>query len=171
MVSAEAVLQIIPAISVSLAAVYYALNIKHQRETRQAQLFMGLYETYRSQEFREKHSEIIQQEWADYDDFVEKYGSETNAEAWTRWMSVGAYFNGIGVLHKRGLLDIALVEELLANAVFISWIRMEPIIKGWRERDRRFEGGRSDKYDFFHGFEYLYNELKKREQQQPELKT
>jgi hypothetical protein len=107
---------------------------------------------------------MIQQQWKNYDDFMNKYGSENNLEAWTSWLSIGAFFNGVGVLVKRGKIDIDLVEELLANAVLIAWFRMSPIILGWRERDPQFKGlGRSGNYPFLHGFEYLYNEIKKRE--------
>ena len=105
---------------------------------------------------------MINQKWEDYDDFMDKYGSENNVDAWAAWLSIGAYFNGIGVLVRRGKIDIALVEELLANSVFIAWIRMEPIIMGWRNRDDPIsEEGRSTKYPFHAGFEYLFNELKK----------
>lgn len=175
-ITLQTLLTYLTLISVPVGVFYHIMTLRNTRknqelqlETRQAQLFMGLYETYKSPEFRKRHSEIINQEWETYDDFMEKYGSETNPDAWTRWMSTGAFYNGIGILLKQGLIGIALVEELLSNAVFISWVRMGPIVKDWRERDRRFEGGRSSKYNFFHGFEYLYNELKKWEQEHPEL--
>jgi hypothetical protein len=147
-----------------IALSYYVLNIRNQRETRQTQLFMQLYDTYSSHEFRKRHSAMINLQYINYEDFMEKYGSENNPEEWTSWLSIGAFFNGIGVLVKRGKIDIALVEELLANAVFIAWVRMKPIIMGWRTRDHEYKGvGRSTKYPFLHGFEYLYTELKKRD--------
>lgn len=86
---------------------------------------MGLHETYRSKEFREDITELRSQEWTDFDDFWAKYGEETNPDAWTTWMSVAAFFNGVGVLLKRNLIDIILVEDLLSNVVFGSWSRMK----------------------------------------------
>ena len=125
---------------------------------------MQLYNTYSSQEFRKKHTLMITQQWDDYDDFINKYGNESNIEAWTSWLSLAAFFNGIGVLVKRGKIEIDVVEELLANTIFVSWYRMQPIIIGWRKgEDPVSPDGRSSKYPFLHGFEYLYNELNKRD--------
>jgi hypothetical protein len=47
--------------------------------------------------------------------YWQKYGSDTNREAWNKWQSVARAFHGMGVLLRRGLVDIDLVEELLAN--------------------------------------------------------
>lgn len=145
---------------------YYFITVRNQNKNRKAQLLMGLYEAYRSPEFRTQWSKVINQEWSDFDDFWEKYGRDTNPEAWVNWISVISYFHGIGVLLKQGLIDIVLVEELLVNIIFISWARMGPILKGFRENvaGHRFGGqGRSSRYDPYSGFDYLYSELKKRE--------
>ena len=179
MVTIETLSIVFTGISISLAAFYYINTLRNTRknqelqlETRQSNMFMELYETYRSPEFRMQHSTIIQQQWEDYDDFMEKYGPETNPEAWANWMSVGSFFNGIGVLLKKGLVDIALVEELLVMTTFVSWIRIGPIVREWRARPREYSAkARSSKYSLFHGFEYLYNELKKRDQEYKDLKT
>jgi len=127
---------------------------------------MGLYETYRSPEFRTRLNNVIEQEWTDFDNFWEKYGRDTNPEAWVNWRSVISYFHGIGVLLKQGLIDIALIEELLINIIFLSWTRMGPILQGLRENvaGHRWDGaGRSNRFDPYSGFDYLYHELKKRE--------
>ena len=153
---------------------YYFITVRNQHKTRKAQLLMGLYDTYRSPEFRTQWSDVINQEWDNFDDFWEKYGRDTNSDAWVNWISVISYFHGIGVLLKKGLIDIDLVEELLVNIIFISWARMESNLKGFRETvaGQRFGGqGRSSRYDPYSGFDYLYNELKKREIKHPELQT
>ena len=121
MASFEFLAVILSVLGLSVSIIYYA-NVmqnanktqKMQLETRQIQLVMQLYETYCSQDFRKRHSIMINQKWEDYDDFMTKYDSENNVEAWAGWLSIGAYFNGIGVLVRRGKIDIALVDELLA---------------------------------------------------------
>jgi hypothetical protein len=159
----------------SLRAQELTLKAQEQaKETRQAQLLMQIYEAYRNAEFRLQAEEIINQEWADYDDFWEKYGPNNNARVWSRWGSVAAFFNGVGVLLKKELIDIDLVEELISNQAFVLWVRMEPILTGWRENvvSIRFgEQASSKKYEVYSGFVYLIQELKKREQEYLELKT
>ena len=97
---------------------------------------------------------------------------EYNPHVWANWLSFAGFFNGIGVLLRRKLIDIDLVEELLSNITFVSWDRVGLILMGWRGSPLRFgEHTRSKKYDLISGSEYLYNELKRRDEQHPELKT
>ena len=121
---------------------------------------MNLYETYRSPQFRNQQMTIENQEYTDFDDFYEKYGWENNPESWAMWFSVASFFNGVGILVERNLIEIDLVEELLGNITDRMWILMGPVLIEWRKagitRKKR-------KYEIFHGFEFLYNEMKARE--------
>jgi hypothetical protein len=102
---------------------------------------------------------IINQEWIDFEDFWAKYGNESNPDAWAQWWSVAAFFNGIGVLIKRNLLEISLVEELLSNVTDIMWHRMSQVIFEWRKTIPR---QKLREYEVLHGFEYLYTEMHSR---------
>ena len=110
MVLFDSIITVVPAVSLSIALIYYAMNLRNHNKTRQAALIMNLYETYRSPEFRLKQTTIQNQEYKDFNDFWTKYGSETNPENWAVWLSVAGFFNGVGVLLKKGLIDFALVE-------------------------------------------------------------
>lgn len=138
----------IAATGVTIAAIYYIMILRNTIKTRQAQLLMGLYETYRSPEFRKQMQEMFNLEWTNFEDFWEKYGSQANPDVWANWLSFAGFFNGIGVLLRRKLIDIDLVEELLSNITFVSWDRVGPILMGWRGSPLRFgEHTRSKKYD------------------------
>ena len=69
MVTAENLLDILPLVSLVVVLAYYALTVRNQNKTRQAQLLMGLYENYRSLEFRKMCHEIGSWEWTDFEDF------------------------------------------------------------------------------------------------------
>ena len=76
---------------------------------------------------------------------------------------MGTFFEGIGVLLKRKLIDIELVDDLFSEPIRTLWVNMKPMIDGSRKylnQPRVFEW-----------FEYLYNEMKKREQQQARVKS
>jgi hypothetical protein len=138
---------------------YYVVTVQNQRKARQAQLLMSLYETYRSQEFRLTKMKIKNLEYTDFLDFWKQYGYEENPEFWAEWFSVAAFFNGIGVLVRRNMIDIGLVEELMSNIIVNMWGKMGGIILEWRklvvdEKER--------KYDMLHGFEYLFNQIRTR---------
>ena len=180
MVDAQTISIIFAGVSIGVAAIYYSFTIRNQNRTRQAQLFMNLYETYRSPEFRKQWAMIFQQEWTDIDDFMEKYGLRNNPDAYANWMSVASYYHGIGVLVKKGFLHPRLLDEFIAPNVFQAWVKMGPIVKGFVEyvkrasmrRSHDAEGhGFSKIFEAFSGFEYLYDELKRREQQLLKLKA
>jgi len=166
---------VLTGIGMIIALTYYGLQIRNQNRTRQAQLFTTLYTTYQSQEFRNQWTAILKQEWTDFDDFWEKYGQDNNPEAWTAWQAVASFFHGIGILLKKGLLEIEVLDELLAPTTFMAWVAMGPILKGFEEyikqesvrnRFRDVEGvAISSRYSPWSGFEYLFNELRKREEE------
>jgi len=60
----------------------------------------------------------------------------------------------VGILLQRRLIDIELVNALFAGSVIMVWEKVKPVV----EFVRKQRGS-----DFLEGFEYLYNEMKKRE--------
>jgi hypothetical protein len=164
MITLEQVLYVIPLLALSASITYYAITIRHQTKTRQAQLLTRLYETYTNSEFRKNQLEVLQFQFKDYDEFAEKYGFNTNLESYAKWQSVMSFFNGVGVLLKNNMVDINLVDELLVNMVFATWDKMGSVIIEWRKRwNSRKDRIYSNKYPYYHGFEYLFEELKKRD--------
>ena len=142
---------------------YYVLIVRNsqrtqqlQLETRQAQLFMTVHGHFTDTRFHRQGNAIrFQWEWSDFDDFIEKYGPVNNLEAWADLLSVFTAFEGIGLLVKKKLVDIDMVEELMLGLITRTWERIETVIFEYRERFNWPETGRS--------FEYLYKEMKKRE--------
>jgi len=125
-------------------------------EMRQAQFFMQIFEQFHEPEFYNKLADFLTWDWKDYGDYMKKYGPEKNPEAWHSSGSVAAFFEGIGVLIYQNLIDVELVGELMSRHVIRFWEKMEPISKEMR---RRLNLSRVDEK-----IEYLYDEMKKREQ-------
>jgi len=62
----------------------------------------------------------------------------------------------VGVLVKRKLIDVTLVDDRMAVSIIWYWQNVEPIIKEFRKR-----GNWPRAWEWI---EYLYNEMQKREQ-------
>jgi hypothetical protein len=177
MVSLEVIAILLSGIGISASLFYYSNVLQNANKTRQAQLFMDLYRTYRDPVFRKQYMDILNMKSTDFNDWWEKYGQENNVEAWTTYQTVASYFNGIGVLLKQGLIDIEMIEELLAPTVFMAWMRMGHVAEGFRDLSASksfraladdIEGnGRPKKKDWlpWSGFKYLNDELRKRDLQ------
>jgi len=168
MIDLQTVLTYLTLISVPVGVFYHIMTLNNTRrnqrlalETRQAQLYMNLYATYHSPEFRELLYKLMYQEWKDYDEWNEKYG-EKNYPEMVAFGSVMGYFNGLGLLVRKSLIDIDTVYDLLSTFIVVVWEKHLPIMQAQRDKRNRPIWGE---------FEYLYNEVKKIDQQYPELKT
>jgi hypothetical protein len=131
-------------------------------ETRQARLFMQLYNRWNSRELRTAITKIMQWTWKDLDDYMKKYDEATNLEAHVSHLTVVSFFEGIGVLVERGLIDVTLVYDLLWNAITIYWEKFGPIWKEWR-KPSEYPG--TGKKQFADHTEYLYNQIQRIQQQ------
>ena len=129
-------------------------HLKEQRktelDTRQAQLFMQIYEPFHSREFQLARVECNRRmTWKDYDDYTQKYDALTNPEAAASIAMVGLYFEGIGTLVKKGLLDMSFVDELLSRQLRVFWEKFGPMFQIYRSRKDP---------DMYRSLEYLYDE-------------
>lgn len=150
---------------------YYVLTVRATQrnqqqalETRQAQLFMPLYAKLNDKEFMKDFGTMLTWQWDSYEDFMNKYGPFTNLEAWSIVTACIDYYEGIGVLVKRNLIDISFIDDLMSGLIIMSWDKLSDYIYGWREV-RNYP-------QFGEYFEYLYTEIKAiAEEQHPELKS
>ena len=137
------------------AAIYYILQLRHQAKTRQTDLLMRLYSIWESDDMQKAAWAVMELEYEDYNDYVKKYGTSSTSHNVKIWR-VGWFFNGIGVLVQSQLADIKLVDKLFGFMVIWLWEIMKPMVEGAR---KQFKVPKSLEW-----FEYLYNEMKKREQ-------
>ncbi len=156
------VLQFVQTAGILVGIIYYITIMRHAQktrdltlkaqeqtlETRQSQLFMNIYERFADKGFLDMVSEIRQFDYVDDDDFEKKYGQYDRNKAY----AVAAVFEGIGVLVKRGLIDIQLVNDLMPLTIISVWEKMEPITMKARKSDW------GSRYAY-KGFEYLHNQV------------
>ena len=143
---------VIASTGVFVAAVYYILQLRHQIKMRQTDLIIRLYSFTASREFLEAWETLRDREIKSVDDYMKKYGSFTEIN------QVNAVFDELGMLLRRKLIDLDLIDDLIGGSVVIrTYEKME------KYRKEIGEGKMMS-------FEYLYNEMKKR-QQQPASKT
>jgi len=154
----------IPTISIVIATssvvagvIYYSFQVRHQTRTRDTDLVMRLYSTYGSNEFREALIKVMNLQFKDYEDYVKKYGPWFSDKPAHKAMAmVGMYFEGVGVLLHKKLIDSSLTYDLLSTPVRLCWEKLKPVVEGLRKQF-------NDQTIFEH-FEYLFNEMQKREQ-------
>ena len=166
-VTYQMVLNTIQTIALVVGIIYYLtimrnaqktreLTLRSQEnatETRQAQLFMNIYDTYSSKQYQKDRERMFMiWEYEDYDDFFRKYGPDVAPDEHAIWDMFCSHFEGIAVLVKRGLIDSELVYDLMYSSIIFFWEKFETVLLGLRER----HGPRA-----WEDLEYLYNEMKR----------
>jgi hypothetical protein len=102
-------------------------------DTRQAQLFMGLYDKFSSAEYAENL--MLIQEWKvdSLEDFMKMLGDRDRSRI---WLSTFMIYESIGVLVHENLIDIRIVARYTGRYRF-DWEKWGPYIKQARELRKR----------------------------------
>ena len=153
----------IPTISILIAVasviagvIYYSFQLRHQTKMRQTDVFWRIYSSFNSKEFLEAWTKMFNLEFKDYNDFVKKYGQLFSEKPVSIAICmVGNLFEGAGILLHRQLIEFGLASEILP--ISITWEKMKFIVEGARQQ--------YNMPTLYEWFEYLYNEMQKREQQ------
>jgi hypothetical protein len=113
---------------------YYVMVVRNQKETRQAQLFMQLFQTYVTKEWMTDNWELMTMEWDDLKDFFDKYDSSVDIDNFAKRYRSWFFLDGIGLLLKKGLVDKEMVYHLMGGYWGIwLWEKFEDVIRFSRE--------------------------------------
>ena len=148
MLDISSISAIAAALGVVVGVVYAIMELRNLVKARQTDLVIRLYSTFGSKEFQERWAEFISADYKDYNDFVKKYG--------LTWPEIGIFFEGVGVLLKRKLIDIALIDDLFTGPIKMTWEKGKHIVEDAKKQ--------LNQPQWAEWFEYLYNEMQKREQ-------
>ena len=156
LVMLQSVSYIAGATGVAIAAIFYVLNLrisqrnmKQTLETRQAQMLMSLYQKWSEPEFQEAWDTLLTVEYSSFDDYMSKYGAQSNPDFYRKTRILSPFFEGLGVFVKRGFIDSALVDDMMSGYVVTFWQKLGPF---FLEERKRLNYPANAEYT-----EYLYN--------------
>jgi hypothetical protein len=144
---------IIASASVVAGAIYYMLETRHERITRQTESIVRLspWFSLNAREMQEAIAQVCSIEYSSYKDFLEKYrGTPEQAS----FKILGNYFEGIGLLVYRKLVEAEIVFDFWGDIARSIWEEHEQLILEMRK-----DSGEPRMFEFW---EYLYREMKKK---------
>jgi hypothetical protein len=150
MVDIQTVSIAIASASVVAGVAYYVLQIRHQTKIRQTDLIVRLYSFIANREFLEAWDKVRDREFKDADDYLKKYGGLVELNL------IYTVYQEFGMLLQRKLIDPTLIEDLVGRQTVLLVYKK---LKGFHEDTMRERIGTQSS-----SFDYLYNEMKKREQ-------
>jgi hypothetical protein len=137
---------------VFVAAIYYVLQIRNQSRMRQSDLLMRMHLAFSSKEYCDAALKVLSTDYKNYDEFIGKYGQPfAEGPVQSEFLMMAMFFEGIGILAKRKLVDMSLVAELFD--VNMGWEKARPMVEGLRKQ--------LNTPKIYEWFEYLANETKK----------
>lgn len=150
---------VLTGLGLSASILYYTITLRNANKTqqmqlkaRQTQIFMQVYNQVTSPEFFNKWRQVLEAEWTNNEDYEQKYGFFTNPEFADKLYAMLSVFEGLGVLVKRELVDLSLVDDLVSIFCIRLWEKYEPIMLEQRKQ--------RDWPNYMQHVEHLYNELK-----------
>ena len=149
MVDIETISIVIASAGVIAGVIYYILEIRHESKIRQMDLLMRLFSTFDSNEFQEEYIKFLDLKITDYDDYVKTYGLKG-------LFKIFPFFEALGIMLNKKMVSLDLVEQMYSQSIQIMWEKSKPIQEGLRKKYNQPKWGE--------WFEYLYDEVKKREQ-------
>jgi hypothetical protein len=169
----QAAYYMVAATGVLVAAIYYiytmrinqrtqqlALKAQQQNlETRQAQLFMGIYQSFYSKDFMDAEPLLNKIKFETADDYAEL--QKEGGKKYKAFGIFGYYYEGMGLLVRENLVDIRLVSQLMSGNVIWYWERFG---QGVKDSRREFTWPRMAVE-----VEYLYNRIIEYGKEHPEL--
>jgi len=157
LVNFETISLFIAAAAVAFGVIVGVATVRSEAGTRRAQLFLEFHNKAYDKQFIRDLLEVNNHwTWKDTEEFFKKYGPETNPEAMALFVSVGSYFDGMGLLLKRKLIDINVIPELMATAIMDFWEKARHMAREFGELTRRPRT--------FDSIEYLYQEVRRRDE-------
>jgi hypothetical protein len=139
----------VASISVVLGVILAIMQLRDQNKTRQAQLFMEVYSRFERPEFLDSFFLILNM----FNEHREDSHPEEYMENRGKLLSVLLFFESIGVLVSRKLIDIHLVADLVSTSTITTWRSIEKWTKWRRVNEKRPQ--------LWKWVEYLYHEIQK----------
>lgn len=155
MVDLTEISAVVTAVGVLVGVVYYILEIRHQSRLRQTESVTRLspYFNMNAREMQEAITQVCSIEYKNYEDYIEKYSGKAED---TTLKILGNYFEGIGILVDKKLVEADIVYNFWGDIIQSSWDKVQPLVSDMRKDN--------EDPNMFLFWEHLYNEMKKREQ-------
>ena len=119
----QQILAIAAPIAVTLGVIIALLQLRNQNRLRQIDTVMRLYSSFGQESFL-RHFERVTT-WG-YDTF-EAYRENSTSDDQISLMVVGVFFENMGLLLKRKLAILELLDDLLSGPILLAWPKARPI--------------------------------------------
>jgi hypothetical protein len=80
-------------------------------------------------------ADLFSMEWSNLDDYMSKYDHRVNLENFALRMAVWRLFDSIGLLYRKGLLDLETINSGSTGIIESFWRKFKPVVEMYRVTD------------------------------------
>ena len=106
------------------------VQLRLQYVQRREEIVLRLYEPLLAEPLTRAYWRVQHWAYADHAAFV----AGATEDDWTAFDQVATFYETMGILHRRRVAGLPLLDELLTSSIFEAWDRCAPIIHGERAR-------------------------------------
>ena len=106
------------------------IQLRLQYIGRREEIVLRLYEPLLSEPLTRAYWRVQTWSFADYAAFT----AGATLDDRMSFDQVATFYETMGVLQRRGVASLSLLDELLTESIFEAWDRCAPIVRGERER-------------------------------------
>ena len=159
MTELSTIASIAAAAGILIGATLAVLQLRNLVIQRKVNTLISLVPSFRSDGGEQIHKAarlLFASGYKDYHDFVERYGDPetSNNEVVSAFVQISGWYEGLGFLYYRKLVDRRLFCELFSYMPIRDWEKLQPIINGLREQDSN-----QKEYEFF---EFMVEDMRTR---------
>ena len=103
-------------------------SIRRFTRARKLSIFMDYHDKLQDVDFIKHMNEVQGYSWESVEDFFNKYGPESDPDAFAKFTRVGSYFDGLATLVQRKFIDYDFIPETTAIALINFWEKEENCI-------------------------------------------
>jgi len=151
LVDIETLSIVIAAVTVVVGVIYSSLQLREQTRSRHTDLVMRLYDKFSSDEFQDAWYRVRTSDIKKLTNVLDQ-----PKELFQSMNQVCLFFEGVGILLRRGITDVRMIDDLFGETVIRAWELMKTTVDGARQQ--------LNDPEVYYCFEFLYDEMKKREQ-------
>jgi len=120
------------ATGVIVAAIYYVISLRYNMKAREMEICRLHTSDYTSDQGLQRLAIVMNLEWKDYKDFMEKYGF-SNPDVFGKWSSQFFMWETMGLLVKSGVVKADKLYNLGGYGAIWIWEKYKDIIQNRRD--------------------------------------
>jgi hypothetical protein len=122
------ILAVLAPIAVIVGVIIALIQLRNQSRLRQFDTVMHVYSTFGDEAFQRHFQRVLSWQYTTSQQFEKEAKPEDLVSMWV----VAVLFENIGLLYKRKLVPLNLLDDLLSGPLIRAWERSEPIAIGMR---------------------------------------